>query len=244
MANPGDSSAGPCSSPPNGERDLAQRQLLHQLNNIFASIHSSLDLALANADRPEGRSFLVQAQEGARRGARLVNELRFRGRDAVPAVVPALTPQSAPETGAGHTDFGPHPAEARLEGCERILVAEDEESIRMLVRAVLNYRGYQVTEAGDGDEAVQLFQSKGPFDLVILDLRMQKLDGAPALVQLRSLAPQLPALALSGLPFDRPGLDDGSGEDGFDARLNKPFDNTELVKLVRQLLDRRSRSGI
>jgi len=212
------------------------RQVLHQLNNVFASIHSSLDLALAHEGRPEARSFLVQAQEGARKGALLINELRLGGREPSGWEVKG---EGLDGKSGGRSGPGVLPSPPSLEGSERILLVEDDESVRMLIRAVLTYRGYEIVEACDGDEAVATFQAKGPFDLIIMDLHMPKMDGGEGLRQIRALGGNAPALALSGSIFDGQDPAPGLALESFSACLNKPFENTELVALVRQLLDQR-----
>jgi CheY-like chemotaxis protein len=109
-----------------------------------------------------------------------------------------------------------------------------------LIQAVLTYRGYAVTEAADGEEAVKLFREKGPFDLVVLDRTMPKLNGPAALERIRALDPDVQSLGLSGLlPENEPAHRAGTAR-GFDAQLSKPFDNTEMVTLVRRLLDGRA----
>jgi CheY-like chemotaxis protein len=220
--------------PPPREADW--RRALHRLNNIFASIHSSLDLALALPGQPQARKFLMQAQTSAREGALLVNELRFG--DKEPGGRKSVWPTQELKPNGSAAGLGAAEP-ASLEGSERILLVEDDESVRLLVRAVLTYRGYEVTEACDGEEGVKLFRQRGPFDLVILDLAMPKLDGRAALEQIRAVDAEVRTLGLSGL---LPQHDQGpeAAAHGFDAQLSKPFDNTELVALVRRLLDRRA----
>ncbi len=106
----------------------------------------------------------------------------------------------------------------------------------MLIEAVLGYRGYKVVGTSNGEEAVLKYQQEGPFDLVILDMQMPKLNGSGALAQIRAMNPAARALALSGLPFEQEGMTPKQAG-GFDGQLSKPFDNDKLVKLVRQLLD-------
>jgi CheY-like chemotaxis protein len=211
--------------------------VLHQLNNVFASIHSSLDLALAQQGQPQAQTFLMQAQTSARQGALLVNELRFGGNEPMVRgpVCPTqdLRPMGSPEGLAAAQTA------SSLEGSGRILLVEDDESVRLLVRAVLTYRGYEVTEACDGEDAVKLFRQSGPFDLVILDQAMPKLDGRAALEQIRAVDPGARALGLSGQVSESDQGPQTSATRGFDARLSKPFDNTELLALVRRLLNRR-----
>jgi CheY-like chemotaxis protein len=213
--------------------DRAWRQVLHQLNNIFASIHSSLDLALANEGRPEAKSFLLLAQESARKGALLINELRFRPTESIG---PGQRDGLAGPEGSVEAKPGAAVLPASLEGSERILLAEDDPSISMLIEAVLGYRGYKVVAAANGEEAVTRYRQEGPFDLVILDLQMPKLDGWGALEQLRAQNPGVRALALSGLPFE-PEDPASKRAGGFNGQLGKPFDNEALLRLVRQLLD-------
>ncbi|MBM3881349.1 MAG: response regulator [Verrucomicrobia bacterium] len=129
-----------------------------------------------------------------------------------------------------------------LEGSERILVVDDDEMVRLVVRAVLTYRGYQITEAADGEEAVRKF-SEAPqgFDLVLLDLNMPRISGWEAMARLRELNPRIAIILLSGdlteSELER-ALKFGAVE-----FLNKPFDNPDLVRFVRRVLDERRRSS-
>jgi CheY-like chemotaxis protein len=210
--------------------DLEWRRVLHQLSNVLASVHSSLDLALAGQLSAETKAFLLQAQESARKGAMVIHELR--GREFANPPPDAPGPADARE---GHSD--PVSGVESEEGTERVLVAEDDQSIRTLIRAVLTYRGYTVVEAVDGRDAVNQYREKGPFDLLILDLNMPRLDGRRALQQLRAQTPDVRALALTGSPVEESAVADPNAR--FDGHLTKPFHNSELVKLVRRVLDRK-----
>lgn len=120
---------------------------------------------------------------------------------------------------------------------EHILVAEDEDLVRMVLKSLLVSRGYQVTTAEDGADAVEKFRAASPRpQLVLLDFHMPRLTGIEALQAMRETEPRVPAIILSG------GLHDGVGE-GMDhlVFLHKPFDNEELLGLVRDLLDARGR---
>lgn len=214
---------------------VTKRQVLHQLNNIFACIHSSLDLALGAKEAAEGAAFVQQAQESTRKGAQLITELQLREMEA-----PGAASSDASEVRPHSTvlaDTGDDPAPAALEGKERLLLAEDSQSMRALIRAVLTYRGYTIIEAADGEEAVNKFSSDGPFDLVLLDMGLPKLVGPEVLRRLRAQNPAVRVLALSGGLFggEENAVESGGSFDGF---LNKPFRNIEMVKLVRRILDR------
>lgn len=120
------------------------------------------------------------------------------------------------------------------EGHERILVVDDEELVRMVTKAVLAYRGYQISEAGDGEEAVRKYTESSPrFDLVLMDLHMPRMNGYDALQRLRAIDPGMKAILLSGGTQDAASLAELEGV----AYLQKPFDNQELTAVVRRLLD-------
>ena len=68
----------------------------------------------------------------------------------------------------------------------RILIADDEDSLRWVLEKGLRQAGYEVTSAKDGDSALRAF-AEAPFDLVFLDIRMPGMDGLTALGKLREL---------------------------------------------------------
>jgi len=116
-----------------------------------------------------------------------------------------------------------------------VLVADDRETGRELVRTAIESSGYRVVEATDGVEAVRLARECSP-DLVILDLQMPRLDGFGVLAELRA-DPKLcrtPVLALtaSAMPADR-----GKAEKaGFDAYFSKPVRLSALREEVARFL--------
>ena|SRR5437867_1234964 len=128
---------------------------------------------------------------------------------------------------------GTTPSAARR---ERILVADDEELVRMAIKAILSIGGYDLATAEDGAEAVEKFREASPrFDLVVLDVHMPRLDGHGALLRIREIDPHARALLLSGglHDFANEGVTEMEGV----AFLHKPFENEELLGLVRQMLN-------
>ena len=110
----------------------------------------------------------------------------------------------------------------------RILLADDEDTVRRAIRLVLAFSGYEVVEARDGQEAVERYlEASPPFDLIVLDLDMPRLNGTEALACIRRHHPQVKVILLSGGA-------QASGEDR--VFLQKPFDNQELVGLIRQTI--------
>ena len=79
----------------------------------------------------------------------------------------------------------------------RILVVDDEESIRKAMRRTLEYEGFEVLEAASGAEALQAVESDPP-DLVFLDIKMPGIDGLDALKQLKEKSPATQVIIISG----------------------------------------------
>jgi len=113
-------------------------------------------------------------------------------------------------------------------------VVDDEPLVRMVIRAVLAYRGYCITEASHAEEALGKYvQTPGQYDLVLMDLYMPGMNGRDALLQLRRHDPSAKAILLSA---SLPDTENVSELEGITC-LQKPFENQDLVRLVRQTLD-------
>lgn len=120
---------------------------------------------------------------------------------------------------------------------ELILVVEDNEQSRKLVRDVLKFRGYEIIEAVTGEDGVRLAQDRRP-SLVLMDIRLPGMDGIQALARLRAAAgtQAIPVLAMTAsvMTEDRQKIMDA----GFDAFQSKPINVREFMAAVEQLLDR------
>lgn len=118
---------------------------------------------------------------------------------------------------------------------KRVLVADDKASSRELVRTVLERCGYEVFEAADGAEAVELARQMGP-DLVLLDLHMPVLDGFGAIGQLRGesrfAATPVVALTASAMDGDR----EHAMAAGFSGYITKPIRLAALRGEVERLI--------
>ena len=121
----------------------------------------------------------------------------------------------------------------------RLLVVDDEEKIRVLVRKYAEYEGYEVEEAADGMSGIELCRQE-KFDLIILDVMMPELDGFSACREIRKFS-QVPVLMLSarGEEYDRI----HGFELGVDDYVTKPFSPKELMFRVQAIL-KRSNSSI
>ncbi len=123
-------------------------------------------------------------------------------------------------------------------GTETILVVEDEPSVRMLMRAVLEPRGYQVLEAANGMEALRVWdQHQGLVHLLLTDIMMPEgISGLELATRLRDRSPQLRVIFTSGYSGDVAGrqLHLQEGENF----IQKPFAPQRLLETVRRCLDR------
>ena len=112
----------------------------------------------------------------------------------------------------------------------RILLVDDEDTLRSIAARALRFKEYEVVEASDGFEAWGLAK-KIRFDLVITDSRMPPLSGAELMSRLRDLRPTLPILRLSD-------SHDAGSQDSGTHTLFKPFEIDDLVAVVDSLLAR------
>ncbi len=126
----------------------------------------------------------------------------------------------------------PRPSATSLRGAETILVAEDEEQLRNVVRRALEQQGFTVLVAGSGHEAVELCgRHAGEIDLLLTDVVMPGLSGRELADRLASLRPSMKVLYMSGYTADHDVSDAGP------AFLPKPFTPEALVRKVRETLD-------
>ena len=122
---------------------------------------------------------------------------------------------------------------------ERILVVDDEASIRRILETRLSMIGYEVITASDGEEALESFRHEDP-DLVVLDVMMPKLDGYGVCQELRkeSDVPIIMLTALGDVADRITGL-----ELGADDYVVKPFSPKELEARIRSVLRRVDKEG-
>lgn len=116
-----------------------------------------------------------------------------------------------------------------------VLVAEDHEDTRLLLRTVLERRGLTVVEVGDGEEAVAVAERVRP-DLILMDGGLPRLDGISATRRMRGLASlsRVPIVFLSG--YAAPQQQVAAREAGCDDYIVKPFKIALLYHVLERLL--------
>jgi DNA-binding response OmpR family regulator len=118
----------------------------------------------------------------------------------------------------------------------RVLVIDDDEQMRKLLRQVMEWAGYEVVEAEDGWAGMKM-QRKLQADLVITDLIMPEQEGLETITALKNLYPAVRIIAISG--GGRIGPEaylPAAKELGADRVFSKPFDVKELAHTVKELL--------
>jgi two-component system cell cycle response regulator DivK len=120
---------------------------------------------------------------------------------------------------------------------ELILIVEDNDKSRKLVRDVLTFKRYEVIESETAEEGIRLALARCP-SLVLMDIRLPGIDGVEALRRLRAEGPTrgIPVMAMTAsvMTEDRQKI----LEAGFDAYQSKPLNVTDFVAAVEQLVER------
>jgi signal transduction histidine kinase len=119
-----------------------------------------------------------------------------------------------------------------------VLLVDDEQSVRQVCIRILSARGFEVVAAASGTDAIRLAREARKIDVAVIDLTMPRLDGHETLEELRSDAPGLPAVLISGYDSSRLA---GRKLDATTRFLPKPFLPEELVEAVRDALAAGSR---
>jgi CheY-like chemotaxis protein len=125
--------------------------------------------------------------------------------------------------------WGPEFSDEAESFMQRILLIEDDRSIRNIIALLLRKLGHQVEVAEDGEKGIELFTRLGNFDLVITDIRMPRRDGNEVAKHIRSSErAETPIAAITA-------YGDKLQKDMFNFSLLKPFRNEELITIIRSL---------
>jgi signal transduction histidine kinase/CheY-like chemotaxis protein len=120
----------------------------------------------------------------------------------------------------------------------RVLVIDDENSIRDVLSRMLETKGHQVAVASNGEEGIERFKSE-PFDLVFTDLGMPKLSGWDVGKALKGINPKVPIAMITGWGVE---LDkEKMSSSGIDLIVSKPFNFEQVIRLVSEAMEMKER---
>jgi CheY-like chemotaxis protein len=131
-----------------------------------------------------------------------------------------------------------------MEGRGRsVLIADDDEDTRLMLRTILEMNRFYVWEAADGEEAVQLAERERP-DIVLMDFSLPILDGLTALRRIRAnkTSSDVPIIFISGRAEPAPQI--AAREAGCNDYLVKPFDLAQMLRTIELLLSKTEFSGV
>jgi DNA-binding NtrC family response regulator len=115
----------------------------------------------------------------------------------------------------------------------RILVVDDEEALRIVLSSELEGEGYQVSNAADGQEAINIL-NKQEFDLVLLDIKMPNVDGFEVLKFVKERWPKTKVVMLTGFADLKNAIE--SKKLGAEDFISKPYDLVDLLTTVERVL--------
>lgn len=113
---------------------------------------------------------------------------------------------------------------------KKVLIVDDDDLIRMVIRHALEIKGFEVVESDDGDTAVEILRSHPDIELVILDLRMPRMNGREAYAVMREMKPDLKCIVSSAHINDKD--EEEFSAIGIKAFLKKPYHIEDLYKTV------------
>lgn len=118
----------------------------------------------------------------------------------------------------------------------QILVVDDEEMLRNMIRDFLEIEGHKVLEAANGIEALESYR-KDPSDVILIDIIMPEKEGIETIMEFRHINPDIKIIAMSGKGLDSPYLVMAKHL-GANYILDKPFSQKELSGLINLLIDK------
>ncbi|TAK57671.1 MAG: response regulator [Bacteroidetes bacterium] len=120
-----------------------------------------------------------------------------------------------------------------MDNQHKILVVDDEEALRTVLSGELVNEGYEVGTAGDGDEAITIIKQR-PFDIVLLDIKMPKVDGFEVLKFIKKDYPSIKVIMLTAFADLKNAIE--SKKLGAEDFISKPYDLVDLLTTIERVL--------
>ena len=116
----------------------------------------------------------------------------------------------------------------------KVLIVDDEDLIRNIIKDYCINEGYSTYEASDGIEAIDVFKKNADIDIIVLDIMMPNMNGVEVLKKLREEKVNVPVIALTADAIE--GQEEKYISEGFDGYLSKPIDKTKLKVILNKYL--------
>ena len=133
-------------------------------------------------------------------------------------------------------NFGTSMEDRPFEGPPVILLIDDEENFRSVLKQVLVNAGYEVMEASNGVEGIRYFYEK-PADVIVTDIIMPEKEGIETIIELKNAFPDVKLIAMSGGGWYGTDIDFDMAKKLGARTLDKPFALQELLDVVKETLD-------
>ena len=119
----------------------------------------------------------------------------------------------------------------------RILVIDDVDQVRHMLRELLERAGYEVLEATNGEEALLVYRNE-PTDLIISDMMMPEKDGLDTIVEIRKEFPSARIIAMTGGGYIGPdGYLDAAKKYGALRTFTKPIDPEKMLRTIKEIIE-------
>lgn len=205
----------------------------HELNNLLSAIIGNTEmLELTIPANVSIFDQLNRIHDAARRAAQICRRIPLTG----PASSAAISTPAAPSSALPAAQHAiPTPPSIPWRGWGTLLLVDDEETIRIVGKQILERIGFKVITASDGLEAIRQYKTcRERIRVVILDLLMPHMTGKDAFMEIRHLNKEQPIIIASGLGAEE--VQRLFPQDTFLASLPKPFGIIELTKALKTLL--------
>ena len=126
-------------------------------------------------------------------------------------------------------------ADKKNQRSRTVLVIDDDDRVRTLLRDILRFDGHDVIEASDGESGIRYLEKEGSVEMVMTDLGMPLKNGWEVAKWIKTKAPHIPVVLITGWGTK---LDEEKVKDsGVDMIIGKPFEVNEILEAVKQFVD-------
>lgn len=116
---------------------------------------------------------------------------------------------------------------------KKILVVDDEESVRVILKQILEKGGFEVDVASDGEDAMLKLKG-GPFDMLVSDINMPRMDGVALLKKSKEAYPKMPVIFITAYGKDKVIME--AMKTGLSNYIEKPFKMDDVTRTIKENL--------